>query len=90
MRKINRDIILSNISEVREELQRIEGWLTSGEPLSEGGLEVAIEHAYHHLNFAWNARHVSSNKYKTMTDSDFNEWGKFPNDIELPFLEKDK
>ena len=25
-------------------------------PLEEAGLEVSLEHAYHHLNFAWNVR----------------------------------
>ena len=26
-------------------------------PLQEGALAVSLEHAYHHLNFAWNGRY---------------------------------
>ena len=32
--------------------------------LEEAGLEVSLEHAYHHLNFAWNVR------YKETKDAD--------------------
>ena len=33
-------------------------------PLQEGALAVSLEHAYHHLNFAWNGR------FKTMREAD--------------------
>ena len=33
-------------------------------PLEEAGLAVSLEHAYHHLNFAWNVR------YKETADAD--------------------
>lgn len=33
-------------------------------PLQEGALAVSLEHAYHHLNFAWNGR------FKTMQEAD--------------------
>ena len=33
-------------------------------PLEEAGLKVSLEHAYHHLNFAWNVR------YKDMNEAD--------------------
>ena len=33
-------------------------------PLREGALAASLEHAYHHLNFAWNAR------FKTMQEAD--------------------
>ena len=32
-------------------------------PLEEGALAASLEHAYHHLNFAWNGR------FKTMQDA---------------------
>ena len=43
-------------------------------PLDEVGLEVSLEHAYHHLNFAWNVR------YKDTKDADkhFDRDEKFP------------
>ena len=44
------------------------------QPLDEAGLEVSLEHAYHHLNFAWNVR------YKDTKDADkhFDRDEKFP------------
>ena len=43
-------------------------------PLTEGALAVSLEHAYHHLNFAWNGR------FKTMEEADaqFDRNEKFP------------
>ena len=43
-------------------------------PLEESGLKVSLEHAYHHLNFAWNVR------YKETADADkhFDRDEKFP------------
>ena len=43
-------------------------------PLEEAGLAVSLEHAYHHLNFAWNVR------YKETADADkhFDRDEKFP------------
>ena len=43
-------------------------------PLEEAGLKVLLEHAYHHLNFAWNVR------YKETKDADkhFDRDEKFP------------
>jgi hypothetical protein len=83
VRKINAEIVLLNISEAREELEEIEALARSGEELDVGDLVVMFGHAYHHMNFAWNARHVSDEKYRNLTDADFNEWGKFPTDILL-------
>ena len=43
-------------------------------PLEEGALATSLEHAYHHLNFAWNGR------FKTMREADaqFDRNEKFP------------
>ena len=82
MRKLNPDIILSNVSEAREELERIEALIRSGGELSEGELSVMFEHAYHHLNFAWNARRTSRAQHRNLRDEDFDAWGQFPADIE--------
>ena len=82
MRKINAEVVLSNISEAREELEKIEELVRSGEGLEDDGdLVVMFGHAYHHINFAWNARRVADEKYRNLTNEDFDEWGRFPTDI---------
>ena len=42
--------------------------------LNEGGLEVSLAHAYHHMNFAWNVR----NKTTKEAERNFDRDEKFP------------
>lgn len=81
MLNLNYNVIASNIAEAREELERIEAQIKSDDKPDEGELTVAFGHAYHHLNMAWNARYVMEEKYRNLTDADFNSWSKFPSDI---------
>ncbi len=73
---------MHNVAEAREELQRIEDRLQRGKKPSEGKLQIMLEHAYHHLNFAWNIRHIPSAQYAHLTDKEFNAWSKHPKEIE--------
>jgi len=73
---MNRQVIESNIKEAREQLEEIEQRLS--DKLTEGELLVMLQHAYHHLNFAWNARKVSNSRYDKMSEKEFNEWSKYP------------
>ncbi|HEX8738263.1 MAG TPA: hypothetical protein VF721_23210 [Pyrinomonadaceae bacterium] len=81
MPRLNRKNILYNISEAREQLEEIEK-LFEEKNLSEIELQIKLEHAYHHLNVAWNTRYSTSKRYTKMSDEDFNEWSKFPAEIE--------
>ena len=81
-RPFNRKIIRSNLAEAIEQLQTLERKAADGE-LQEGDLQVGLLHAYHHLNFAWNARRVSNSDYSKLSRSQFEEWGTYPGvDIE--------
>ncbi|QXE86075.1 hypothetical protein KP003_17185 [Geomonas nitrogeniifigens] len=75
---MNWQIIKSNISEARQELERIEKEIDSADPPEEPELFLMLEHAYHHLNFAWNIRNIPTERYASMSDEDFDHWGKFP------------
>lgn len=90
MSKLNWKNILHNITEAREQLEQIEAQAKHKKRISEGELQVMLEHAYHHLNFAWNIRHVSTKHYTHLTESEFNEWSKFPKQIEEFNIEKKK
>ena len=70
------DLLLDSIQYARDGTRR-EG--AAGDeplhwPLQEGALAASFEHAYHHLNFAWNGR------FKTMQEADaqFARNEKFP------------
>lgn len=93
MPKLNWEIIRYDIAEAREQLEEIEKQIKEGKKISEGAFQVMLEHAYHHLNFAWNVRRVSTKKYANLSDKDFNKWSKFPKEMKaskLPIKRKRK
>lgn len=82
MPRLNRNNILYNIRDAREQLEEIER-LLENQDVSVNELQAKLEHAYHHLNYAWNTRFVTDQRYKNVSDREFNEWSKFPSDIEV-------
>jgi len=52
------------------------------ETLHEEGLQAGLMHAGHHLNFAWKVRRTGTSRYASLTQQDFETWGKYPSDIE--------
>ena len=50
-------------------------------PFAEGSLFVSLEHAYHHLNWAWNCRHTPEERVWHFADRDADRWDKFPDTI---------
>lgn len=80
-KELNLQIIASNLDEAIEELVRIRANISAG-TIVEGQLQVWLCRAYHHLNFAWNIRHVPAEKYAHLTQAQFKRWGSYPRDIE--------
>jgi hypothetical protein len=80
-RPLNRKIIGSDISEARDELNKLLMKIDAG-TLREAELQVGLLHAYFHLNFAWNTRRVATSHYACLTQQEFETWGKYPTDIE--------
>ena len=74
-------VILANIADAREQLQEIEARVHAGHPPDDIEFEVMIRHAYHHLNFAWNMRNYTLERYADLSDEDFDRWGRFPDDL---------
>ena len=88
MPRLNWKIILSNIAEAREQLEEIEARVKDEKKPDEIELQILLEHAYHHLNFAWNIRHIPNKRYSKLSDEEFNQWSKVPKEIEEYKLEK--
>jgi hypothetical protein len=89
-KRLNWKIILSNVVEAREQLEIIESRVREGNRPSEIELQLMLEHAYHHINFAWNIRHEKSERYGSLSDDDFNQWSKFPRETEPYKIPKQK
>ena len=75
------DIIASNITEAREQLQEIEVRISRGVPPTECEFQIMMQHAYHHLNFAWNVRNHPVERYVSLSQEDFERWRAFPADL---------
>ncbi len=84
MAKLNWTIIGYNVTEAREQLQALEKEINDGEGPTEEAFQVMLEHALHRLAFAWNVRRVSTKRYAKLSNEEFNEWSKFPAELE-PF-----
>jgi len=79
---INWSVVAGNLAQAREELESIEAAIGRRRGRSEVALQHSLEHAYHHLNIAWNARRATSKQYSAMSDAQFNRWAKYPRGIE--------
>ena len=78
MKRLNWKIIESNVREAREELENLEKRIADKNNLSEIGLQCSLQHAYHHLNFAWHIRRQKTARYAHLTKKDFDRWRRFP------------
>jgi hypothetical protein len=79
---MQKQYIVSNIKEAREELEKIEVSIHDPE-YDEIDFKLALQHVYHHLNYAWNIRHESDQALILQSEHSFLTWSKYPkNDIE--------
>src|SRR5689334_8368873 len=83
MSKLNYALLLSNLREATDELNRLCARLEAPDKPGESELEVGLAHAFHHLNFAWNGRRATDKRRRNLSDEDFNRWSRFPRDIPI-------
>jgi len=74
----NKDIIVFNIQEAKDQLNEILRDIEGDPEFSEVELRIALEHAYHHMNYAWHIRDVNEERLAACSDEDFREWSKYP------------
>lgn len=79
---MNKNVILFNLLEAKEELDRTIKELETDLEYGEPELSVAMMHLFHHVNTARNARNSPHEKWKNCSDDDFNRWGRYPTDLE--------
>jgi hypothetical protein len=77
-KRINWKLVAKQLVEAREELQRLEEMVASRTARSEGALQAGVEHAYHHINFAWNARRMTDKSHRNLTTRQFQRGSRFP------------
>ena len=79
MTTVARDYTLWNLKEAAEQLATIIASLESGD--GDELNHATVDHLYHHLNTAWNARDVSEQRARECSEADFKLWRRFPKDL---------
>jgi hypothetical protein len=77
-RKINWNLVSRQLAEAREQLQELEALAAGPGRRNEGLLQEGLENAYHHINFAWNARHMTDDEHRSMTAAKFTQHSRYP------------
>jgi hypothetical protein len=80
---LNREYVLHNLREAREDLGRSIAEFVADANYSEAEFYVVMQHLYHHLNTAWNARESSEGQAQECSAEDFDRWRQFPVDLDL-------
>ncbi|MBO9667581.1 MAG: hypothetical protein J7501_12300 [Bdellovibrio sp.] len=79
---MNHKFILYNFEEIQEEIETLMKKLKRGD-ISHAELYSGVQHVYHHLNIAWNARDTEPGKIADLDDPMMDVWNQFPTDIKL-------
>ena len=74
---IQREIIIANIAEARGQLEAIEKSLQDPE-YEDIEFKLDLEHAYHHLNYAWNVRNATDAELTEHSQTNYQKWSRFP------------
>lgn len=82
---MNRDWVLFHLREAHQELTRTIAQLAEDPECEYGHYWPVLQHLYHHLNTAWNARDATPAEVGQARDVDFSRWSRFPTD--LPMME---
>jgi hypothetical protein len=80
---MNKPYVLWNLKEAREAVDQLIADMQADADYDFGEFRVDMEHLYHHINTAWNARDASPESADACSQEDFDRWRQFPQDIEL-------
>jgi hypothetical protein len=82
---VNRDQVLSHLSEARDAIASAIEEIRLAPGYDDAEFWIDMQHIYHHINTAWNSRHTTAAEVERANDRDFNRWNKLPAD--LPMME---
>jgi hypothetical protein len=80
---VNREHVTWHLSEARAAIDGILEELASSRDYDESEFWVDMQHAYHHLNTAWNARNATVDQVARAGDAEFNRWSALPTDLPM-------
>ena len=81
---MNKQWIAFHLQEALEQLQQTLSEMTASS-YGESELRFDMQHAYHHLNTAWNSRAVTDQQTSDASAHDFHLWRRFPSDLDMAY-----
>lgn len=78
---MNNQFIMYNFQELQEEVEVVLKKVKSG--ITHEEFYKSVQHMYHHLNIAWNARATEPAIVFDLDDPRMDLWKEFPKDIKL-------
>ena len=78
---MNREWVLFHSTKARDEIDKTLEEIRETPDYGYSEFWVAMQHLYHHVNTAWNARDATETQVEKATDDDFNRWSQFPTDL---------
>jgi hypothetical protein len=82
---MNKDFILFHLTEAANAIRNTIDKIKSDPEYEYGSYRVDIEHIYHHVNSAWNAKDATDAAVKKCSQEDFDRWRQFPDPSEFSF-----
>lgn len=80
---MNKSYISYNLKEGLKQLKEIIKEMESNADYDYGEYSVDMNHLYHHVNTAWNAKYSTKIESDECSEKNFENWRKFPTDIEM-------
>ena len=80
---MNRDWVLFHLGEAQREIASTIADLKADPDFDDAVYWPAMQHLYHHLNTAWNARNATTAEVDGLDDATFNRWCSFPADLPM-------
>ena len=78
---MNKDYIKYNLNEALDQISNILKDLETQDDYGIGEFSVDIQHTFHHINTAWNARNSSESDSAKCSERLFYKWRDLPKDI---------
>ena len=80
---MNKDYVQFHLQEALEEIEATIKEIDSKNDYGQAEFTVAVNHIYHHINTAWNARNSTEREAQECSESNFQKWRQFPTDMSM-------
>ena len=84
---MNREWVLFHLGQAADALRQAADEIRTTPDHGDIEFSGDMQHIYHHINTALNARHAEDSAVEPGTDAAFTAWSQFPSDLDMMSLE---